>query len=215
MTRTLTVLIGSPRGLDRSNSAALSRILLDAFDESVWTIDWIHLHEAVGSKDAAAKLVAEVTNSDLILFAAPLYVDSLPAPAIEAFERVVAARAGRPDDAKTPRFAVLLNCGFIEPRQNATAVEICRVISDAAGFEWFGDLALGGGGHVTGRIRKALREAGASLANGFPISPDTRKRVRRPVMPKLLYVLGGNLMWRRLAKANGLTKEALLGQPYV
>lgn len=214
MTRSALVLVGSPRGLERSASAELSRELLDAFDRATWTIDWIHLHNAVESDETAAELVSRVGGADLVLFAAPLYVDSLPAPAIDAFERIAAGRGGHSEQTGVPRFSVLLNCGFVEPRQNETAVEMCRVFADVAGFEWFGELTLGGAGRITGRIRKALKDAGESLAAGFPIPPEARRRARRPIMPKLLYVIGGNFMWRRVAKRFGVTKHDLLEQPY-
>lgn len=215
MTKRALVLIGSPRGLEKSSSASLSRSITEPFDETEWTIDRIHLHQAVQSEEATADLNAQVDAAELILFAAPLYVDSLPAPAIRAFEQIATHRTGRTDAQKVPRFAVLVNCGFVEPQHNRTAVGICRRFSEVAGFEWSGDLMLGAAGARTGRVLRALREAGQALSKGFPILPEVRKRVRRPVIPRLAYILVGNLMWRRMAKRLGVSKSELLAQPYL
>lgn len=208
------MLIGSPRGLEGSSSAHHARVLTATFEGDGWTLDWLHLHRVVEAEERMDDLLAKVDRADLILFVAPLYVDSLPAPAIRAFERIAAHRTGVGEDSKTPRFAVLLHCGFIEAKQNATAVEICRLFSEAAGFEWFGELTLGGGGRTNRRVRRALAEAGVALGKGFPIPPEARKQVARPVMPRLVYILGGNLMWRRVAKGLGVSKGDLLAQPY-
>ncbi|MFC2078277.1 NAD(P)H-dependent oxidoreductase [Candidatus Bipolaricaulota bacterium] len=208
------VLIGSPKGLEGSNSARHAQALIKTFDTEGWSLEWLHLHRAVESEEAIDDLLAKVDRSDQILFVAPLYVDSLPAPAIRALERIAAHRSGAGGTSKAPRFSVLLHCGFIEPKHNETAVEICRLFSEAAALEWFGELTLGGGGMPSRRVREALAEAGTALAKGFPIPPEARKRAKRPTMPRLAFILGGNLMWRRVAKGFGITKAGLLAQPY-
>ena len=208
------VLIGSPKGLEGSNSVRHAQALTETFDAEGWSLEWLHLHHAVESEEAIDDLLAKVDRADQILFVAPLYVDSLPAPAIRAFERIAAQRSRRSGNSKAPRFSVLLHCGFIEPKHNATAVEICRLFSEAAALEWFGELTLGGGGIPSRRVRRAVAEAGTALAKGFPIPPEAQKWAKRPVMPRLAFILGGNLMWRRVAKRFGITKVDLLAQPY-
>jgi len=208
------VLIGSPKGLETSTSARLARAVLAPFDDQGWTVDWIHLHRAVETAEGTTELVTKVSGADQVVFAAPLYVDSLPAPAIRGLERIAAARSERTGEEKVPRFAVLINCGFVESQQNDTAVGICRAFAEAAGLEWFGELTMGSAGNGPKRFHRALAEAGSALSSGFPIPPSARKLTRRPAMPKLLYVIGGNVMWRRIAKKRfGVTKQEILAQP--
>jgi len=155
-----------------------------------------------------------VAAADLILLVAPLYVDSLPAPVIAAFERIAEARSCLARKVKAPGFAVLIHCGFIEPAQNRTAVEVCREFADAAGFPWFGALTLGGGGMPARRIKRALEQARDALAKDSPVPDTLRQRAERPVMPRWVYILGGNAMWRRVAKKQGVTKANLSARPY-
>lgn len=214
MSRLAVVLIGSPKGLDRSSSAQLARKLTEPFDSEKWSLEWIHLYPAVNTDEGVGELCAKVDAADLVILAAPLYVDCLSAPTIRALESIAAHR-GKGENERVPSFCVLLNCGFAEPLHNKTCVEICRRFAEAARFEWYGGLALGAGGNTNKRVRKALQEAGEALNGCFPISIKTQERVKKPVMPRLLYILGGNFMWRRVAKQkHGVSKEGLLARPY-
>ena len=214
MTKRALVLIGSPKGLERSNSARYAHVLTAPFEEEGWAIDWVHAHSAVASESRIGELVAALSAARLVVVVAPLYVDSLPAPVLRTFERITDARRRSKEESGVPRLAAVIQCGFVEPRQNETAVAICRAFAAEAGLEWFGSLILGGGGMPRRRITRALRAAGEALATGFPIPPQVRRRANRPVMPRLLYVIGGNLMWRRMAKRNGVSKAELLAAPY-
>jgi len=209
MTKRALLLIGSPKGLEASLSSRYARAIGARLERSGWAVESLHVHRAIEEGD---DLVAR-TAVELVLLVAPLYVDSLPAPVIGAFERMAEGRAGR-GETIAPRLAALVHCGFVEPKQNETAIEICRQFAGASGFEWFGALALGGGGIPSRRVTRVLEEAGDALAKGFPIPPETRRRAERPIMPRLFYILGGNLMWRRSAKRSGVSKEDLLAAPY-
>ena len=211
--RTL-VLIGSPKGLEGSNSARYAHALSREPEEQGGALDWVHLHRAVVDQPSVDDLLAKVDAADLILLVAPLYVDSLPAPVIGAFERIAEARSRLTGEAKIPGFAALIHCGFIEPVHNRTAVDVCREFADAAGFSWFGGLTFGGGGIPARRIRRVLEQASDALANGSPIPSVLCQRAERPIMPRWLYILGGNAMWRRVARKQGVTKAGLRARPY-
>jgi len=212
MSRRALVLIGSPKGLSGSNSARYAQAIGARLEEADWSLDWIHLHRAVSTEDGVGELLAKVSASELVLFVAPLYVDGLPAPAIRAFERIADARATA---SGTPKFAAVIHCGFVEPVQNATAIEMCRLFAAAARLEWSGALAFGGGGIPSKRGALALQVAGEALAAGEPIPEEVRRRAERPVMPRWLYVLGGNQMWRSQAKKRfGVSRKGLLARPY-
>lgn len=215
MSRRALVLIGSPKGLRDSNSAHHAQALTATFEAREWSVEWIHLHRAVESQETVDALLQEADASDLILLVAPLYVDGLPAPAIAAMERIAHARSALPETAKAPRLAVLIHCGFIEPAHNATAIEMCREFAACARLEWAGALALGGGGIPSGQAARALVAARDALADGRSIPEEIRRRADRPAMPRLLYILGGNAMWRRVAKKRfGLTRFQLRARPY-
>ena len=90
------------------------------------------------------KLCALVASADLFVLSFPLYIDSLPAPVIRAFELIAARRAGAPAEAGGQQaMVVVAQCGFPHAEHNAVALEICEHFAGEAGFEWAGGLALG------------------------------------------------------------------------
>ena len=107
-----------------------------------------------------------------------------------------------------------MNCGFPEAAHNATALAICKRFAAEAGFEWAGGLALGMGEAIGGRplektggmlrnVRKALEMSAAALAEGQPLPEKAARLMAAPLVPRWLYMLIGNLRWRRQAKNTG------------
>lgn len=213
MTKLAAFLIGSPRGVEKSNSGRYAERLAKHMRHRGWQVRLVPVHEVMASSASCAGFVQTVWESDLAVIVAPLYVDALPGPVVEAFQ-VLAEERTRFAGQQPPRLAALIHCGFVEPSHNRWGIEMCRLFARKAGWEWFGALALGGGGMPSRRAHRVVDDAGRALAGGLPIHEELRRRGDRPSMPRLLYILGGNLMWRRVAKRNGLDKKDLLAQPY-
>lgn len=212
--RRAVMLHGSPKPIERSASGRLGRLLAEPLESEGWTITWIHLPAAVRSGEERTRLFESVDAAALVVLAAPLYVDSLPAQAIEALEFLAGHRRAMSAE-QSPNFATLLNCGFAEPNHNATCQQICRAFAQEAGFQWMGELSFGAAGHVNRRVKRILRVAGDALSIGVPIPLHAMRSARRPIIPRLVYILGGNTMWRRSAKqAHGLEVAELLARPY-
>jgi hypothetical protein len=171
-------------------------------------------------------MLEAVDGADLVALTFPLYVDSLPAPTVEALERIAAHRQARVASAqRSARFAAIANCGFPEPRQNATALAICETFAQQAGYGWSGGLAMGGGGMGEGRpltelgarslgVRTALDQAGRALAQGEPIPSAARDLMAKQMGPSWIYPLAGRLIWRSRAKAFGAQRD-LNARPYL
>jgi len=213
MTRRALVLLGSPKSRERSSSAHLARRIADRLEAGGWSIDWIHLLEAMASDDSKQRMLSAADASDLLLLAAPLYVDSLPAPAIGALEAILEHQeTGGSSDAS---FCTVLNCGFIEPSHNDTAQRICRRFCSQAGYKWRGALSIGGAGQLTARVRRLLLDAGDALAQGDRIPLAVERDLHRLVIPRALYILGGNAMWRRVARKRfGVSRSGIRACPY-
>ena len=206
------LLVGSPKGLEKSNSARLGRLVVDGLEERGWTYESIHLHVAVKSEEGQRDLFEAIDRADVVLFAAPLYVDSLPAPAIRALELIAAHR--RSGDAKhVPRFVSIINCGFVEPSQNDTCQAILQRFADRTGFDWVTGVSLGGGGQIPKRVRLALGMLTEALDLEILVPEEVERLTRKPSMPGRLYVVAGNFMWKRLADKSGV-KDQLRAQPY-
>ena len=174
--RRALLLVGSPRTRKSSSNSLGSYLFEQLHAQSIQT-ETIYLHTVLRSPEKMKALHEAVDAADLVLLAFPLYVDSLPAPVIEALERIGAHREGQTTH---KLFAAIANCGFPEAQHNATALAICETFARQAGFAWAGGLALGAGeGLVHGAplnevggpavpIKKALEMAAASLAIGEP-----------------------------------------------
>ena len=207
------LLVGSPRSRN-STSNSLGGYLYEQLAARGVEIETIYLHTVVRSPARMRELLDAVEAADLVTLAFPLYVDSLPAPAIEALERIAADRRERAHRAQL--FTAIANCGFPEASQTATALAICRTFAQQAGFEWAGSLALGGGEAVSGapltggktaRIRKSLEIAAEALAQGWVIPDAARDLMARPLIPHWAYRMMGTFGWKRMAAHHGVRRS--------
>lgn len=204
------ILIGSPKGRNSASFRLGSKLAEGLREHGAAVSEGIVPHE-LRSEEGTVQLLEAVDASDLVVLAFPLYVDSLPAPLTRLLERI----AGRRDcitPAGTPRLAVIVQCGFPESHQCDTAVGICRLFSERTGMRWAGALAMGMGGSLGedfkklpggGRnILRALDMASQSLANGGDIPEEATTLFAKPLMPRWMYLMVGNLGWRIQMRKN-------------
>jgi len=208
----VVLLVGSPKGLEGSNSARLGRVVTDDLEAAGWRCTPFHLHKLAADDETAAEACRVLDEANLVVLAMPLYVDGLPAPVIRALHRLVSHRADA-DAASVPRFFSIINCGFVEPWQNETAQNMLQQFCDRARLEWVGGLSLGAAGQPNRSVRRAFSLIVEALRDEVLIPEEVYKLTKYRVMPARLYVLGGNAMWRRLAKKNGVADQ-LRAKPY-
>jgi hypothetical protein len=210
------LLVGSPR-TKASTSAALGEYLSERLRARGAIVESLTIGKDHG------EIAAALTHVELLVLAFPLYVDSLPHPLIRTLE-FIAEHRGMHRSRSPQRLAVLVNCGFPEAGQNATAVSICRRFALETGFDWAGGLALGGGDAIGGRpLRKiefmarnviaALDSAAESLVRGESIPEKAISLMAKPLVPRWLYTFIGNHNWRVKAKKYGM-KERLGDRPF-
>ncbi|MBI5033961.1 MAG: NAD(P)H-dependent oxidoreductase [Chloroflexi bacterium] len=220
--RRALLLVGSPR-TRKSSSNSLGGYLFEQLSTRSIQAEPIYLHTVLRSPEKMQALLDAVDAADLVTLAFPLYVDSLPAPVIEALERIAAHRQNR--ETRRQLFTAIANCGFPEAHHNATALAICETFARQAGFEWAGSLALGGGPMVNGvplaqlggqtiLIRKALDLAAEALAQGQSIPQAAQDIMAKPVIPHWVYRLMGWRGWLQGAKHYGAIK-LLKRAPYL
>ncbi len=198
------IAVGSPKGR-ASASYALGTALAEGLRERGATVCDGFVHHALRSAEETGWLLDAVDAADLVVLAFPLYVDSLPAPLVRLLELVAGRRRG-PVPLGTPRLAVVVQCGFPEAHQCDTAVAICRLFAERTGMHWAGALAMGMGGQLAGGIEKlpgggkhllhALDLAAESLANGGDVSEEAAALFAKPLVPRWMYTLIGNVGWR-------------------
>ncbi|MGE5359577.1 MAG: NAD(P)H-dependent oxidoreductase [Bacteroidales bacterium] len=216
------LLVGSPKP-SGSASETIGTYLMQQLASRGFETATAHLHRSVRSPGSLDELGCLVDDCDVIVLAAPLYVDSLPAPVIRAFE-VLAARRG-PSDAHTkPRLLAIVNSGFPESFQSDTAIAICRLFARDAQFDWAGGFRVGGGGVVGSkalaeargpakRLAQGLALAAAALASGLPVPKEAFDLADRPMMPIRLYAFVGDLSMRWEAYRKGVYSR-IKDRPY-
>jgi len=221
--RRALLLVGSPK-TRKSTSNSLGTYLSEQLGAQSIQTETIYLHTVLRSPEKMRALLDAVDAADLVTLAFPLYVDTLPAPVIEALERITAHRKDR-DRTRRQLFAAIANCGFPEAFQCNTALTNCESFARGAGFTWAGGMALGAGhmldgvllaegGGMTMMMRQNLEQAAKALAQGQAIPQAARDGLAKPVIPHWLYRLTGWLRWNKQSKDYG-AKKLLKRQPYL
>jgi multimeric flavodoxin WrbA len=221
--RRALLLVGSPK-TRKSTSNSLGEYLFEQLGAQSIETETIYLHTVLHSPAKMEVLLDAVDAADLVTLAFPLYVDSLPAPVIEALERIAAHRQRR-HPSQRQLFTAIANCGFPEAHHCTTALAIGATFARQAGFEWAGALALGGGGMVSGfplaegggktiLMRKSLELAAEGLAQGQAIPLTAREGLAKPIIPHWLYWLVALQRWYLDAKEYGVLTQ-LLRKPYL
>ena len=221
--RRAVLLVGSPK-TRKSTSNSLGTYLFEQLSVQSIQTETIYLHTVLRSPSKMQALLDAVDAADLVTLAFPLYVDTLPAPVIEAMEQITAHRKGR-NRVHRQLFAAVANCGFPEAFQCNTALANCETFARQAGFVWAGGMALGAGhmldgkplaegGGMTVMMRQSLDLAAKALAQGQAIPQAARDGLAKPVIPHWLYRLSGWWRWHQQAKTNGAQKF-LKRQPYL
>lgn len=221
------LLVGSPKP-GESTSQSLGAYLCDELEKRGVTTETLHVAKAVRTDESIAELSAAVAAADLVVFSFPLYVDSLPAPAVRALELIAAERMRAADggtavpDGKA--FVAICQSGFPEATHNEVAVEICRHFARDAGFEWAGGLILPAGGMVGGRplaeLKGMMRSAVAALdlsaealATGRPVPDEAVRLMARLPIPARAYRFLANRGWHSQFKKQG-EGESLKARPF-
>jgi hypothetical protein len=206
------LLVGSPRK-GKSASETLGAYLLDQLEAQGADTQKLYVYRALRSETRLDSLVTAAAEADLLIFSAPLYVDSLPAAVTELLEIL----HRRLDDHERPaeqRLVAISNCGFPEANQNDIALRIYRCFARQAGFTWAGGLALGGGEPIKGKplaesggmvrnVIAALDVAAEALGQGRPVPQEAVDLMDKPLMPARIYRTMGNLGWNLQALREG------------
>jgi multimeric flavodoxin WrbA len=215
-TRTALLLVGSPKG-SNSTSNSLGTYLLYLLEEKGLTTRKEMINQSLCSPEKQAAMLEAVDDSDLIILASPLYVDSLHSQMIKSLELIAQHEKSKPN--KTQKtIAAISNCGFPEASQNNVALTVCRIFASQVGFVWAGGLAMGGGGMIHGvplhkaggQARnqiKALKLAADALEKGESIPNEALLSMAKLGIPQSLYTWMGNRGWKQRAKPNIKIKQ--------
>ena len=207
----ITAINGSPK-LKASASESIIIQMNNLLGNKIKTFHAMQMTQSKTPQDN----IANILDADILLIVFPLYVDSLPAHLIELLTRLETAAS---TIIAKPKIYSIVNCGFIEAEQTALALEMIKHFAARLGLTWGGGIGIGGGGMLSsidgdwkkgpaGGIYRALVDMAGNIQNG----ENTQNIFISPKIPRFLYSILGNWMWKTEAKRNGV--KSLRARPY-
>ena len=230
------LIVGSPKVKTSSSSSIFGGYVLKQLKQRGWETESLTLRGNLLKSGGQAEFLTAVDQADLILFAFPLYIDSLPFLMMKSLEVMAKHLSANPQESPK-RLLAISNNGFPEAHHNALALAICQRFALNTNMVWLGGLPIGAGTVVcqnppveglrqAGKLPmkhaiQALDIASAALAEGQSVPPEAAKLMAKtpiPLMPfslwRWLFVKMAKWGWRRGAAVNQVGTEDLLAQPY-
>ena len=186
---------GSPKG----NNGASGHIIKALCDRLSGMAECVVCELA---KQSVPDVVDAMRDSDALVFASPLYVDSLPSGLVRFLDE---NQNGIASAAARAKVYAVLNNGFYDAKQNSIALEMMEIFCEASGLAWGRGLGIGGGGmiEVMPIDRFPLKKFGAALdilARNIRGNESAENYFVEPGIPRFLYVLTANFGMRREIK---------------
>ena len=123
--RKALLMVGSPRGRNKSTSESLGNYILDQLQERGIETEKVYINPSMRSEEAMAGFLKAVESSGILILAFPLYIDSLPSRVVKALELIAEYRKSSTMP-KQHRLLAVSNNGFPEAHHNHTALAISR-----------------------------------------------------------------------------------------
>jgi len=220
--RTASILIGSARPRGKSSSESLARGLAAELEGAGIKTSLVPVINFARDGHRTEKALTTLLAGELLVIAAPLYVDGLPSLATRALECLNREFGKRPHGVKS--VAGILNCGFPEALHNRSALRILRLFAHDSGLRWAGGLAMGGGEILHGKALasasfvmraqiRALAMAGADLAAARGISAEAARLMAQPLVPASLFRWLAPFKWILQARPHGVSRQQLHARP--
>ena len=191
----IMTLNGSPRA-PRSNSKEYAELFRK---EATAETEYFEI-----IKEDPERLCQAMAGFSDVLFVFPLYADAIPVTLLQFLK----ALEKSPVSPK-PTVSVVVNCGFLEPWQNDTAVSMIRLYCRQTGFPFGSVLKIGAGEAILSTpfrflVSRGLRKLAQSMEKGKHRS----LQVTMP-LPKRLFLWASTAYWKELGKRNGLSAEQM------
>ena len=199
---------GSPK-VSKSNSEYFLNILSD-FIESKDIVKY-KLSKKVDYED----IIKEINTIDTLVFAFPLYVDSLPSHVLEF---LIMLEENFKDNLKGVTVYVIANCGFYEGKQNKIALNIMKCWCKKMNIKWAQGIGIGAG-EMMGGLRNVPMGKGPNTNLGLALD-NLAKNINEnksgddifttpSMFPRFAFRLAANRFWISKANRNGLKKRDL------
>lgn len=240
----------SPRAGDQSRTALMLSHLVEGMRDAGAEVEVVHLHKkkinhclgcfvcwtktpghCVQKDDMTKELFPKFLESDMVVYATPLYFHSWNAmmgkfmertlPAAQPFFEVHGGRTRHPARCKLPKAVWLSVCGFpddeefdllsaqvhnLGAQQGDLLAEIYRPVAES--------MASRGNEEIARDILDATKQAGRELVKSLHVSDQTMARIRQPIVDRSRFPEVGNLVWKT-CMSEGVTLSEFLEQQMV
>ena len=204
----IMIINGSPKPKNSN-----SNYFLDLIKEQLKNIDIIEY--SVIKTDNYDQIISDISEIQAIVFALPLYVDSMPSHVIRFLSYVEENYKSQVSKVKV---YMISNCGFYEGKQNHISIKILKCWCKRMGFEWGQGIGIGSG-EMMGSLKnmpitqgpnKSLGLAINELANNILKNDSGDEIFTTPsYFPRVAFRFASNNFWIKGAKMNGLKKKDL------
>jgi len=216
------LMVGSPKG-EKSTSNSIASYILEKFKENGVEAEKTYIVKDIKTDDGTDKLISLVDDSCILILVAPLYVDSIPAIAIKAMEKIY---ENKNDSFEKKQMMAIFNSGFPEPHHNDLAIDMCKKFASSSGMGWSGGVTVGMGGSLDGKsienvgmtkkLRNGLDMAVSALSSGKPVPKEAEIIASKPLAPlpiaKFVMCTFGGMMWGK--QMDKQAKKKMYDRPY-
>jgi multimeric flavodoxin WrbA len=175
---------------------------------------WIKKPGQCVIKDDMAELIQKFGESDIVVFATPVYVDNVTGIMKNFMDRLIAGldphfekdKGGEcvhiSRSEKQPKLVVISNCGFPEQSHFQVLELLFRRVARNMRSEVIGEIYRSGGGILReaplilkpaiSKYKKLLQTAGMEIVEKQRLSEETRLKLERPFVPDEQYIAASN-----------------------
>ena len=191
----IMILNGSPRA-PKSNSKKYSEIFMKY---SRLQCDYFNI-----TKSNHLKLIAEMEKYSDVIIVFPLYADSLPVGLLNFLKNL---ENNLP--MQRPVISILINCGFLEHKQNCVAVSMIRYFCKHNNFPIGSTLMLGSGEAILETpfryiAVRAIKRLAASVNKG-----NYKDISATMPLPKWLFKMAARSYWISYGKKFGISEKEM------
>ena len=157
-------------------------------------------------KDSYQEIINNIFKSDTIVLSFPLYVDSPTSGVLEFLEYITDNNI----DLCNKNLYIIVNCGFLESKNNDTTFEIIKCFCNKNKINFKGGLSIGAGPIIGNRNSKFLyklltipyvkkiNKLKEAISNLDEINLSTTLLL----VPKIIYIFFANINWKKDCKKN-------------
>ncbi len=201
----ISIINGSPRFKQNISGLLIKEIILELGEEGK-NVEEYHLNRRNIDKEK----IENISRSDVIIFAFPLYVDSLPALVLEFLVEMEKNQNKIKDIA--PTIYCVINNGFFEGRQNNIAIRQMQHWCKKMNFIWGQGIGVGAGEMLPALSKvplgkgpkKNLGEAVKRLCFNIKNLKTDENMLFSPNYFRFLWKFQADLFWILKARDNGL-----------